>query len=293
MMRHVVTLVASSPNLIKPEALVTNLAGVAKWRWLEEPVACDVFFEKTPSPALLESLQLACTAAGVDMISQPVEGREKKLLISDMDSTMIGQECIDELADCLGLKAPVAEITERAMNGELDFKQALAERVALLKGLPERELQTVFDQRITFTPGAKILVQTMRARGAHAVLVSGGFTFFTTRVAEALGFHAQEANQLGIQDGKLSGTVLPPILDKQSKKEALLRIAQEKNIPLGLSLAIGDGANDIPMLQTAGLGVAYRAKPTVQREVAVKLNFTDLTSLLYAQNIPRDHWVLD
>ena len=290
-MRHVITFIAHAPNLIQPEAIVTQLDGVHAWQWLDAPLACDVFFDHAPSANQLKMLEFHCATARIDMIAQPVEGREKRLLISDMDSTMIDQECIDELADKVGLKAHVAAITERAMNGELDFAAALRERVMLLKGLPETVLQDVFDQHITFMPGAKPLVATMRARGAHCVLVSGGFQFFTQRVADALGFHAQEANQLEVAGGVLTGRVIEPILDKQSKLDALNRIAQAHNIPLAHTLAVGDGANDLPMLQAAGLGVAYHAKTVVQKQAAARVNFTDLSALLYAQGIAKAAWV--
>ena len=290
-MHYVITLVAHAPNLIKPEVFVTQLDGATGWQWLDAPIACDVFFDRAPSDTELNMMQFACATARIDMIAQPLKYRQKQLLISDMDSTMIEQECIDELADKVGLKAHVAAITERAMNGELDFAAALRERVMLLKGLPEAALQDVFDQHITFMQGAKTLVQTMRARGAYCVLVSGGFQFFTQRVAAELGFHHQEANQLEVADGLLTGHVIEPILDKQSKLAALIRIAQQQQLSLSETIAVGDGANDLPMLQAAGLGVAYHAKPTVQKQAAARINFTDLSTLLYAQGIPKSEWV--
>ena len=290
-MRHVITLVALPPNVINVEAIVTGLEGLVRWQWIEAPIACDLFFDRAPDAVQLASLQFTCATARMDMISQPTEEREKRLLISDMDSTMIGQECIDELADKVGLKAHVAAITERAMNGELDFKDALRERVALLAGLPESVLEEVFEEQLSFTPGAYTLVHTMRKRGAHCLLVSGGFHFFTTRVAKALGFHAEEANQLVIDNGLLTGEVVEPILDKQSKLDALQRTCLLRQIPLSAALAVCDGANDLPMLQAAGLGVAYRAKQSVQKHAAARINFTDLTALLYAQGIPRSEWV--
>lgn len=236
-------------------------------------------------------LEAFSTKYSADFILQPEKGREKKLLISDMDSTMIGQECIDEMADCLGLKSSIAAITERAMNGELDFQQALVERVALLKDLPEEALADVFAKKITFSPGARTLIATMRARGCYCLLVSGGFTFFTARVAAALGFDGQEANQLEMANGKLTGLVQMPILDKQAKLEALQRHCRQFGIGEESVLAIGDGANDLPMLKAAGLGVAYYAKPNVQREIISRINHTDLTTLLYAQGIGRQEWL--
>jgi phosphoserine phosphatase len=288
-MRHVVTLLAPPTNLTGIRTVVTMLG--LEPRWLDENRAADLFFDRAPVTTWLDTLRLTCDAAEIDFIAQPVEGREKKLLISDMDSTMINQECIDELADCVGLKAHVAAITERAMNGELDFKEALRERVALLKDLAESELIRVYEQRITFMSGARTLVQTMKTRGAYCLLVSGGFQFFTSRVAQTLGFDAEEANRLEIMGGKLTGRVIEPILDKASKRQALHRICAERHILLAATLAIGDGANDLPMLKDAGLGVAYRAKPVVQAEAKAAITHNDLTALLYAQGIPRKDWV--
>lgn len=209
----------------------------------------------------------------------------KKLLISDMDSTMIEQECIDELAEFAGVREQVEAVTEKAMRGELDFEGALRERVKLLKGLPESVLQECFDTRITFSKGAKELVQGMKAQGAYAVLVSGGFTFFTERVAEALGFDAHYANTLEVKDGVLTGEVVPPILGAEAKLTTLQHVCLERGIAPADVLAIGDGANDLPMLQAAGLGVAYRAKPIVREAVAARLDKADLSLLLKAQGI--------
>ena len=259
--------------------------------WLCPKVACELVIDSPPPPQSYAETVARCRTAQVDVVLQPVAGREKKLLISDMDSTMIAQECIDELADKVGLKAHVSAITERAMNGELDFKAALSERVALLKDLPEAVLQEVFDRHITLMPGAKTLVTTMKARGASTHLVSGGFTFFTQRVAQALGFDTHEANILGIEHAKLTGTVHEPILDKESKRASLERYAAQHNLPLSATLAVGDGANDLPMLLAAGLGVAYHAKPTVEAEAKASIRFNDLSALLYLQGIPREQWV--
>lgn len=280
-------------TLLEPEALVSpaEVAVMTGTRWLAEGVACDLFLgHPLDAPAQAE-LARRCAAAQVDFVLQRAAGREKQLLISDMDSTMIAQECIDELADRVGLKAHVAAITERAMNGELDFKEALRARVALLKGLPEATLQEVFDRQITLMPGAKTLVATMRARGASTHLVSGGFTFFTQRVAAALGFDTHEANHLDIADGVLSGTVRAPILDKEAKLASLQQHAAARGLPLDATLAVGDGANDLPMLLAAGLGVAYHAKPTVAAQAAASIRFGDLTTLLYAQGIAQTEWV--
>lgn len=289
-MHHVVTLIAIPGNLLDLPPFVTVLGEHERADWLEEGRAIDLYYSFPIDEMLRPVLHQLCSNLGVDYIVQPSEGREKKLLISDMDSTMIAQECIDELADCVGLKAHVSEITERAMRGELDFPSALRERVRLLKGLEEAALEKTFKERITLMPGAKELLRTMTARGAHCVLVSGGFTYFTSRVAQALGFHADEANILEIEDGKLTGTVREPILDKDSKRAALHRIAHEKSIPLFATLAIGDGANDLPMIKDAGLGIAYHAKPIVVEQAKASIHFNDLTAVLFAQGIRRSEW---
>ncbi len=284
-MSHVLTLIAAPGSTLEsPEA--STLIGLGKVHWHTQDVACDVLVpeNKLHMPAVTG-------APDFDYILQPIETREKKLLIADMDSTMIEQECIDELADLVGRKKEVAEITERAMNGELDFKDALRERAALLKRLTQSDLARVYRERITLTPGARTLVQTMKARGAYTILVSGGFKFFTSRVAEAIGFDANEGNKLDAKDGVLTGKIIEPILDKDSKCATLHRIAKERGIALQHTLAIGDGANDLPMLKSAGLGVAYHAKPIVRAETSAQINFNDLTALLYAQGASQASWV--
>lgn len=259
---------------------------------LAEQEAYDIFFAILPLDEAQEVLHALLESVPVDVVVQPVAGRQKKLLISDMDSTMIHQECIDELADCLGIKPHIAAITERAMNGELDFPTALKERVALLKNLPEAELQRVFDEKITFMEGAETLVRLMKAHGARTVLVSGGFTFFTTRVAEHLGFDVQEANILEVANGKLTGTVQLPILDSTAKRNALYFHAEDHGIRMEHTLAVGDGANDLPMILEAGLGVAFHAKPAVQAKALAAgkatLRHSDLTALLYAQGYSKN-----
>ncbi|WP_162247210.1 MULTISPECIES: phosphoserine phosphatase SerB [unclassified Caulobacter] len=227
----------------------------------------------------------------VDFAVQPVENRRKRLLIADMDSTIINVECLDELADFAGVKEQVSEITERAMRGELAFEGALRERVGMLKGLGVEALRTCYDQRVRLNPGAEILVRTMARNGARCALVSGGFTFFTSRVAEAAGFHLNRANTLIELDGVLTGHVGDPILGKEAKLAAL----QEETAALGLTpadaLAVGDGANDLAMIEAAGLGVAYRAKPIVAAEADAKVDHTDLTTLLYFQGYKIEEFV--
>jgi phosphoserine phosphatase len=227
-------------------------------------------------------------ALRVDMVVQKADGRKKRVLIADMDSTMIRQECIDELADEAGVGARVADITARAMNGELDFEGALRERVGLLKGLPEAVIEQVLRDRITLMPGGPVVLATMKANGAHAPLVSGGFTAFTAAVAGKLGFDENRANTLHVAEGALAGTVAEPILGKEAKLQALNEITARLGITPAEALAVGDGANDLPMLKAAGTGVALHAKPTVQAQCEVRVNHGDLTALLYLQGYSRD-----
>ncbi len=219
--------------------------------------------------------------ATMDVITQTHPFPQKRLIISDMDSTMITVECIDELADFVGKKAHVAAITEKAMRGELDFEAALTERVALLKGLPESTLEECYATRVKMMPGAETLVHTFKTRGGYSVLVSGGFTFFTSRVAKALGFDEDHANRLEVAGGKLTGNVIPPILGKEAKLETLHSTVRKIGISTTEVLAIGDGANDLPMLKTAGLGVAFRAKPKVQAETNARMNVANLDCLQF------------
>ncbi|GAB5436127.1 phosphoserine phosphatase SerB [Falsiruegeria mediterranea] len=229
---------------------------------------------------------------GVDLVVQPLEGRRKKMLLADMDSTMIQQECIDELAEVAGVGVRVKEITARAMNGELDFEGALTERVGLLKGLDEGVIQQVLDERITLMPGGKALLATTKANGGYAALVSGGFTAFTSSVAATLGFDENRANTLLVADGKLTGEAGRPILGKQAKVEALEQITARLGISEHEVIAVGDGANDLGMLKRAGTGVALHAKPTVAAECEVRINHGDLTALLYVQGYARSEFVL-
>ena len=266
-----------------------NAWGGGEARWLAPGVAAEFDLAAVPENRweVWEGLQ----ALRVDMVVQKAEGRKKRLLIADMDSTMIRQECIDELADEAGVGARVADITARAMNGELDFEGALRERVGLLKGLPEAVIAQVLRDRITLMPGGKVLLATMKANGAHAALVSGGFTAFTSAVAGWLGFHEARANTLHVDGGKLSGTVAEPILGKEAKLQALNEITARLGVTPAEAIAVGDGANDLPMLLAAGTGVALHAKPKVQAQVEVRVNHGDLTALLYLQGYSRDDFV--
>ncbi len=250
--------------------------------------ALDIFFDGDPVAA---RAQLEAIAGEVDIAVQPAANRRKQLLISDMDSTMITIECIDELADYAGIKPQIAAITERAMLGELDFEEALRGRVALLKGLDTAAIQQCLDERVEIMPGAEQLVRTMAQGGAATILVSGGFTKFAKPVAQAIGFESFHANVLGENGGHLTGELDGPIVDSKRKDELLQSAAQAANLPLDLCVAVGDGANDIPMLQRAGLGIAYHAKPKAAQAADIAIRYNDLTALLYIQGISADQWV--
>ncbi|MEM6620919.1 MAG: phosphoserine phosphatase SerB [Pseudomonadota bacterium] len=227
----------------------------------------------------------------VDVNCVPLTGRRKRLLIADMDSTMIPVECIDEVADFAGVREQVVAITEPAMRGEISFEESLRARVALMKGLDADRLRDVYDQRVTLNPGARTLVQTMRAHGAHTALVSGGFTYFTERVAEAAGFNENRANRLIMADGKLTGTVEEPILGRAAKLDALNEMTSHLVISAEDVLAVGDGANDLAMIGAAGMGGAFRAKPVVAAEADVSIRNGDLTAFLYLQGYAADDFV--
>ena len=268
--------------------LVENLrdawgGGAAVWLSPDEAATFDMPAIPDTRWSAWEDFQ----ALGVDLVVQPTAGRRKRMLLADMDSTMIRQECIDELAAEAGVGDHVARITAMAMNGELDFEGALIERVGLLKGLPETIIAHVLDTRITLMPGGYELVQTMKAHGGHAALVSGGFTAFTARIAAALGFDENRANTLVIADGHLTGDVARPILGRQAKVDALEEITARLGIGADDVLAVGDGANDLGMLGRAGTGVALHAKPSVQRDCDVRVNHGDLTALLFIQGYTR------
>lgn len=265
-----------------------NAWGGGEARWLDPGVAAEFTVATIPENRWMvwDGLQ----ALRIDMVVQKTEGRKKRLLIADMDSTMIRQECIDELADEAGVGAHVAGITARAMNGELDFEGALRERVGLLKGLSEGVIAQVLRDRITLMPGGATLLATMKAQGAYTALVSGGFTTFTSAIATKLGFDENRANTLDIEDGALTGTVAEPILGKEAKLQALNQISARLGISPNEALAVGDGANDLPMLLAAGTGVALHAKPRVQAECDVRVNHGDLTALLYLQGYSRDEF---
>jgi phosphoserine phosphatase len=235
---------------------------------------------------------LEATLPGIDVVVQPASTRAKTLIVADMDSTMITVECIDELADYAGIKAEVAAVTERAMRGELDFEAALDARVALLAGLDEAVITRCLAERVRIMPGARALVRTIRARGGHAILVSGGFTRFAEPVAAKIGFDRAIANRLLVADGRLTGAVARPIVGAATKEETLRAAIAALGIDPVRSLAVGDGANDLAMIRAAGLGVAYHAKPIVAAAAAARIDHGDLSALLYAQGIPRADWAI-
>jgi phosphoserine phosphatase len=257
-------------------------------QWIDEGCAADIRFSGDRAAA---RQALDAWGAAVDHIVQPVAARAKSLLIADMDSTMITVECIDELADYAGIKPQIAAITERAMRGELDFAAALTERVALLAGLPETVIEQCLAERVSLMPGARTLVGTMRARGTRCVLVSGGFTRFAQPVADQLGFDVAIANQLGVTDGVLTGRVIPPIIDSGTKRATLDAECAAIGITRDAVLAVGDGANDIPMIEAAGLGVAYHGHPRAVTAADAAIRYGDHRVLLWAQGIARAQWV--
>lgn len=255
---------------------------------LEAGRAVDIAFAAAPDAA---RAALEGAFGGVDIVVQPIANRRKRLIVADMDSTMITVECIDELADYAGIKAQIAEVTEAAMRGELDFAEALDARVALLKGLGADAIDRCLAERVQLMPGARTLVQTMKANGATAILVSGGFTRFAEPVGAQIGFDRVIANELLIEDDALTGTVTKPIVDSTTKETTLLGAMAELGLDTSATLAVGDGANDLAMIRKAGLGVAYHAKPIVAAAAGARIDHNDLTALLYAQGIPRSEWV--
>ncbi|WP_282095729.1 phosphoserine phosphatase SerB [Epibacterium ulvae] len=287
-----VTTLLCNPDTPRVEpALVESLRnawGGGELRWLSDGIAAEFEMPHLPGNqwAIWEDLQ----KTGVDLVVQPLEGRRKKMLLADMDSTMIQQECIDELAEEAGVGAQVKEITARAMNGELDFDGALKERVSLLKDLPETVIDQVLANRITLMPGGKVLLATMKANGAYAALVSGGFTAFTAKVAATLGFDENRANTLLVENGTLTGKVGLPILGRQAKVDALEEITTHLGITESDVIAVGDGANDLGMLGRAGSGVALHAKPTVAAQCDLRINHGDLSALLYIQGYRVDEF---
>ena len=287
----VLCLIASPVDMALTPQLVNDVARETggEINWLARGIACEII-----APKVLDATGIAHEILGdqpIDVAIVPREGRRKKLLIADMDSTMINEECIDELADALGIKPQIAEITARAMNGELDFGEALDTRVGLLKGIERTTIEEMRRERITLAPGGRALVNTMKAYGAYTALVSGGFTIFAEYIAKRIGFDEAVANVLEFDGDILTGRVAKPIVDATAKLNRLHELAKEQGIPMSATLAVGGGANDLPMILASGLGVALHAKPAVAAKANVKINHGDLTALLYLQGFSEDEIV--
>jgi phosphoserine phosphatase len=298
-MTHVATLISNPDAAALDHAALTRarelLPAAGEPRWLAERIAADVPFnppgENDNGRAWAERLRESLKDRPIDAVVQPQGERRKRLLIADMDSTMIGQECVDELADKVGLKARVAAITERAMRGDIAFAPALRERVALLEGLPVSTIADVIAERIKLTGGGRTLVATMRANGAYTCLISGGFTLFAERIAAMLGFDESRANKLVLTEDRLAGKVEEPILGREAKLAALKDLTARLGLSPDATLAVGDGANDLAMLLAAGVGVAYHAKPLVAAQAHARIDHGDLTALLYLQGYQREEFV--
>lgn len=272
--------------------MASRSVGASTVVWLAEGIACDLALPQAVDTAdITATLRTALAAEPVDVIVQQAETRRKKILLADMDSTMIDQECIDELADEIGVKEHVASITARSMNGEIAFEPALRERVALLRGLDAAVVDRIVANRLTLASGGRALVRTMRANGAWTALISGGFEVFTTRIADMLGFQENRANRLLEQDGRFTGLVGEPILGRAAKAEALLEIAARLELTPADAIAVGDGANDLDMIRLAGTGVALHAKPAVAAQARVRIDHGDLTALLYVQGYRQEEFV--
>lgn len=287
---------ALDSSIVDGARAVLPSAGTA--HWLFDEVAVDIPFDSPAQGredlrAIENRLREARGDLPIDIVVQPIVARRKKLFLADMDSTMIGQECIDELADFVGLKDHVAKITERAMRGEIEFEPALRERVALLKGLSAGVVDEVLTKRIKLTPGGRALVMTMRAHGAYSCLISGGFTLFARAIAEKIGFQESRANELIVEDGKFTGEVREPILGRATKLATLIELTESFDLDDIDTLVAGDGANDLGMIQHAGLGAAYHAKPAVADAAGARIDHGDLTALLYAQGYRREEFVED
>ncbi len=290
-MTHVVTLVGNprqapvSPGLAHAaRSALSRLGGrVGDADWLSPGTACDVPIEGIDPAAAVEAVRAALAGRPIDVVAQPRRHRRKRLLVADMDSTIIRQECIDEMAEFIGRRADVAAITERAMRGDMDFAEAVRERAAMFAGLGADILERACDERVSLTPGAETLVRVMRRNGAVTALVSGGFTQFTRRVAERAGFDHHHGNELEVAAGRLTGRALEPIGGGDAKAELLDRHRRRLGISAERTLAVGDGANDIPMIAAAGLGVAFRGKPRVVEAADAEVRHGDLTALLYFQ----------
>ena len=297
MTSYVLTLIGNAQSAplesVHIEQVWQRLETAGKSHWLSKREACDLFLESSLSAMdITAQAREALPAAAIDTVCTPVEGRRKKLLISDMDSTIINQECINELGDAIGIGPQISEITAAVINGDISFAEALRKRLALMKGMRRRVLESVYEERISLQAGARTLVQTMRHHQAFCILVSGGFSFFTRRIAERLGFHEHQANTLVFEEDRLTGEVLEPILGRSAKQHTLTRLCDEQGLEARDVLAVGDGANDINMIEAAGLGVAYHGSDSLKEQANASIEYGDLTALLYIQGFHKSEFVL-
>ncbi len=301
MASYVLTLIGNMESVpLEPvhiEGVYQRLATAGETRWLAEREACDLFIDSPHSAVdIAEQARDALSGTAIDTVCTSIEGRRqgrrKKLLISDMDSTVIDQECIDELGDAIGVGPQIREITAAVVSGDISFSDALRKRLALMMGMDRRLLKSVYEERISLKAGARTLVRTMRHHGAFCILVSGGFTYFTRRVAERIGFHDHQGNELAFEDGKLTGEVLGPILGRSAKLDTLRSLCDEKGLAPSDVLAVGDGANDIKMIEAAGLGVAFHGSDSLKKRANARIDHGDLTALLYIQGFPKSEFVL-
>jgi len=298
MTSYVLTLVGNSESApLEPvhiERVLQCLEIPAETGWLAEREACDLFINsRISAESITEKARDALSGDAIDVVCTGLEGRRKKLLISDMDSTIINQECIDELADAIGIGSQIREITATVMRGDISFPEALRKRIGLMKGMDIKTLESVYEQRITLKTGARTLVQTMRHHGAYCILVSGGFTYFTSRIAARLGFHDHKGNELIFDQGKLTGEVQDQILGRSAKLDTLMALCDEKDFTPSDVLAVGDGANDMKMIQAAGLGVAFHNhNGSLRNQSTARIEYGDLTALLYIQGFRKSEFVL-
>ncbi len=297
MTSYVLTLIGNAKSVpLEPahiERVLQCLGSTAETDWLAEREACDLFINSSLSAeAITEKARNVLAGDAIDAVCTRLEGRRKKLLISDMDSTIIHQECIDELADAIGIGSQIREITATVIRGDISFPEALRKRIGLMKGMDIKTLESVYEQRITLKPGARTLVQTMRHHGAFCILVSGGFTYFTGRIAARLGFHDHRGNELIFDQGKLTGEVQDQILGRSAKLDTLMALCVEKDLTPSDVLAVGDGANDKKMIQAAGLGVAFHDHSgSLRNQANARIEHGDLTALLYIQGFRKSEFV--
>ncbi|MCH8155650.1 MAG: phosphoserine phosphatase SerB [Proteobacteria bacterium] len=294
---YVLTLIGNMESVplesVHIERVYRRLATTGETDWLAEREACDLFIDSPLSAVeIAEQARDALSGTAIDTVCTSIEGRRRKLLISDMDSTVIDQECIDELGDAIGVGSQIREITAAVVNGDISFSDALRKRLALMIGMDRRLLKSVYEERISLKAGARTLVQTMRHHGAFCILVSGGFSYFTRRIAERIGFHDHQGNELAFADGKLTGEVLEPILGRSAKLNTLRSLCDEKGLEPSDVLAVGDGANDIKMIEAAGLGVAFHGSDSLKKRANARIDHGDLTALLYIQGFRKSEFVL-